>query len=107
MFFGGGTIPYFLHVKQFIGLNNIWALIIPCGINSFNLIILRNFFSQVPDDLIENARLEGVSRRRELFDIIIPMIWPTLQVAFIGSMTVVFTAFLQAAVSVLSELSSC
>ena len=78
MFFSGGTIPFFLHVQGTIGLNNLWCLIIPFGINSFNLIILRNFFSQVPNDLIENARLEGLNEFQILFKIVIPLSKPGL-----------------------------
>jgi len=78
MFFSGGTIPFYLITTGLFGNNNLWALIIPFGINSFNLIILRNFFSQVPDDLIENARLEGLNEFQILFKIVIPLSKPGL-----------------------------
>lgn len=61
----------------------------------YNILILGGAMANIPQEVIENAKLEGVSKRRELFDIIIPMIWPTLIVAFIGSITTVFTIFLQ------------
>ena len=73
MFFGGGIIPFYLLVKDVVGLNNIWCLILPFGINSFNMIILRNFFSQVPYELIESAKLDGASEFRILFQIVIPL----------------------------------
>lgn len=61
----------------------------------YNILILGGAMSNIPTEVIENAKLEGVSRTRELFDIIIPMIWPTLMVAFLGSITTVFTLFIQ------------
>lgn len=73
MFFGGGIIPFYLTVKDVVGLNNIWCLIVPFGINSFNLIIMRNFFNQVPYELIESAKLDGASEFRILFQIVIPL----------------------------------
>ena len=73
MFFGGGIIPFYLVVKDVVGLNNIWCLILPFGINSFNMIIMRNFFNQVPYELIESAKLDGASEFRILFQIVIPL----------------------------------
>lgn len=78
MFFGGGIIPFYLTVKGVIGLNNLWCLIVPFGLNSFNLIILKNFFSQVPYEVIESARLEGASEFTILFRIVIPLSKPGL-----------------------------
>lgn len=73
MFFGGGIIPFYLTVKSVVGLNNLASLIIPFGINAFNLIIMRNFFSQIPNEVIESAKLDGASEFRILFQIVIPL----------------------------------
>lgn len=73
MFFGGGIIPFYLIVNKILGTNNLWCLIIPFGINAFNLIILRNFFSQIPTEVIESAKLDGASEFRILFQIVIPL----------------------------------
>lgn len=73
MFFSGGVIPFYLTVSKLVGTNNIWCLIIPFGINSFNMIILRNFFLQVPDSLLESCRMEGASEFRILFQFVIPL----------------------------------
>lgn len=61
----------------------------------YNILIIGGAMNNVPQEAIENAKLEGVSRFRELFEIIIPMIWPTLMVAFLGSVSTVFTLFIQ------------
>lgn len=73
MFFGGGLVPFYLTVKDLIGVNNLYSLIIPFGINTFNMIILRNFFNQVPDSVIDSCRLDGASEFRILFQFIIPL----------------------------------
>lgn len=61
----------------------------------YNILILGGAMSNIPTEVMENAQIEGVSKSRELFDIVIPMIWPTLIVAFLGSVTTVFTLFIQ------------
>ena len=61
----------------------------------YNILIIGGAMNNVPAEVIENAKLEGVGRTRELFQIIIPMIWPTLMVSFLGSVSTVFTLFIQ------------
>lgn len=73
MFFSGGLIPFYLTISNVFGTNNLAVLIIPFGINSFNMIILRNFFVQVPDSLLESARIDGASEFRLLFQFVIPL----------------------------------
>ncbi len=61
----------------------------------YNILILGAAMEGLPEDVMEYSRLEGVSRTRELFQIVVPMIWPTLAVAILGSVTIVFTLFIQ------------
>lgn len=55
MFFSGGLVANYLTIKDTVGTGNLWGIIIPFGINTFNMIVLRNFFSQVPDSIIESC----------------------------------------------------
>lgn len=73
MFFGGGVIPFFLVIKDLGLYNNLLGLIIPFGINTFNMILLRNFFASVPNEVVESAKLDGASEFAILFKIIIPL----------------------------------
>ena len=73
MFFGGGLIPFFMVCKDLFGMDNLWVLIVPFGAGTFNIIILRNFFSQVPDSIVESCRLDGASEFTILFRFIIPL----------------------------------
>ena len=62
MFFSGGLIPSYLWNVQ-LGLRNTrWALVLPGLINSYNLIVMRNFFQGVPKDLEESARIDGANK---------------------------------------------
>lgn len=59
MLFSGGMIPTFLVVKSLGLLDSYWALILPTAINAFNLIILKNFFQNIPSSLEESAKIDG------------------------------------------------
>lgn len=73
MFVGGGLLPFYATVQATTGLNTLWALILPFGLSGFNMIVLRNFFSAVPEEMIESCRLDGASDLRILFQFILPL----------------------------------
>ncbi|WP_203579943.1 carbohydrate ABC transporter permease [Microbacterium hibisci] len=78
MVFGGGMIPTFLVVKDLGLLNNYWALILPMAINPFSLIIIKNFFQQLPAELEESAKIDGANEMQTLWRIILPLSKPVL-----------------------------
>ncbi|MCL2035385.1 MAG: carbohydrate ABC transporter permease [Oscillospiraceae bacterium] len=80
MFFSGGLIPTFLVVKNIGLIDNIFALILPVAVNTWNLIILRTAMKGLPKSLEESARIDGASDISVLFFIIIPVIKATLAV---------------------------
>lgn len=61
----------------------------------YNILLFGGAMSNLPSSVMENSRLEGNGMFRELFTIVIPMIWPTLSVSILGSFMVVFTFFIQ------------
>lgn len=74
MFISGGLIPQYLLISRTLNLNNSYlALILPTAINTYNLIIMRTSFAQIPDSLIESARLDGASHMRVMFKIVMPL----------------------------------
>lgn len=80
MFFGGGLIPTFLLVKN-IGLyNSRWAIIIPSAISTWNLMVMRTYFSSIPMDLQESAKIDGAGELKILLRIIIPLSAPVIAV---------------------------
>jgi putative aldouronate transport system permease protein len=78
MFFNGGIIPDYILMKNLNLINTMWALILPQIISAFNLIILKTFFSSIPESLVESARLDGCSDLGVLFKIILPLSTPVL-----------------------------
>lgn len=71
--FAPGIIPKYLVVKQFGLLDNLWALILPGAISAFNLVVMRNAFMSLPEELIESARLDGANDLRILWNFVIPL----------------------------------
>lgn len=74
MFVSGGLIPTFLVVKKLKLLNSIWAIILPSAVSSFNLIITRTFFAEnIPQELLDAARMDGCSNTKFFLRIVLPM----------------------------------
>jgi putative aldouronate transport system permease protein len=58
--------------------NTIFALILPTAMNAWNMVLLINFFRQVPKELEEAAKIEGAGHYRILTQIILPVSLPAL-----------------------------
>ncbi|NLY60226.1 MAG: carbohydrate ABC transporter permease [Clostridiales bacterium] len=80
MYFSGGLIPDFLLVSKLGMLNTRAAIIIPNLIATWNMIILRTAFRQVPASLGESARLDGAGDLTVLFRILVPTTKATIAV---------------------------
>lgn len=78
MVFSGGMIPTFLVVKDLGLLDTYWALILPLAINPFSLIIIKNFFQQLPAELEESAKIDGANELQTLRSVILPLSKPVL-----------------------------
>lgn len=71
--FGPGMIPSYLLVKELGMIDTYAALVFPGLIGAWNLIILRSFFQNLPQDLIDAARIDGASDFGVLFHIVLPL----------------------------------
>lgn len=78
MLFSGGMIPNYLVVKNLQLLDSYWALILPGAINAFNLIIIKNFFQELPAELEEAAKIDGCTDVGIFVKIILPLSKPAL-----------------------------
>lgn len=78
MFFSGGLIPFYLLISGLGMKDSWWALIIPNLITPWYMLILRNFFGEVPVSLIEAAKIEGASEATVLSRIILPLSLPSI-----------------------------
>jgi putative chitobiose transport system permease protein len=83
-------IPSFvLAVKVFHYYDSIRALILPNMASVFNIFLLRQAFKSVPNDLMDAARMDGASELRIWWNILLPVVRPSLATvaifAFVGS----------------------
>ena len=78
MLFSGGTVPYYLVLKELNLTNTIWVFIIPTLYSVTNILLLRTSFSQLPFSVIEAARIDGCSEFKIFRSIVIPMSKPVL-----------------------------
>jgi putative aldouronate transport system permease protein len=78
MFFSGGMIPTFLVVKSLGLADNFWVYIIPVLFSFYDMIILMNFFRNLPPSLEESAKMDGANIFQIFFRIIIPLSFPVL-----------------------------
>lgn len=76
MFFSGGLIPSFLLVKQLGIYDTLLALVLPNAINTWYLIIMKNYFISLPDSLEESGRIDGANDLQILFRIVLPISMP-------------------------------
>ena len=88
MWFSGGLIPSYLLNKSLGLLNSFWVYIFPSAVNAFNLIIMRNFFMQIPESLEESAKLDGANDLHVFFRIYIP-----LSTASVATITLFYAVF--------------
>jgi len=79
LLFNGGLIPFYLFVVQVLQIkNSLLALILPLMVNGWNVLILRTQFAQLPEELLDAARIDGASEWRIFFQVVVPISTPVL-----------------------------
>jgi putative aldouronate transport system permease protein len=80
MLFGGGLVAYYMVTRQVLQIqNSLWALFLPSAFSPFWVIVMRTFYKMnVPNELIEAARMDGASEWRTLLSIVLPLSLPGL-----------------------------
>lgn len=78
MLFSGGMIPTYFVVRATGLLDTFWSLMIPGAISAFYLIILKNFFQAIPDELKESGKIDGCHDLGILFRIVLPLSLPAM-----------------------------
>lgn len=82
MIFHGGIIPTFLVLKGVGFINTLWAVLLPPAVNVFNMILMRNFFEQIPESLFESAEMDGATPPQVFLYLVLPL--STAALASIG-----------------------
>ena len=80
MYFSGGMIPLYLVVKNLGLIDSLFAVILPNAITTYNMILLRNGFMNVPKSLEESAKIDGANEFTILFRIVVPLSMSTIAV---------------------------
>jgi putative aldouronate transport system permease protein len=78
MWFNGGLIPQYLNLRRLGFLNTLWVMIIPDTISTSNLLLMRNFFLGMPNDLKESAYIDGATEPVVLLKIVLPLSMPIM-----------------------------
>lgn len=98
MLFSGGMIPMYIVVRNLKLLDSLWSLILPGALPIYNMILLINFFRNVPYELNEAATIDGAGPLQILFRVYIPVSLPSLAClllfAFVGHWNAYFDGLL-------------
>lgn len=78
MMFSGGLIPTYLVVRDTGLLNTIWAMMIPGAISTFNVLVIKTFFENLPEELYESAKIDGAGEMTVLVRLALPLSLPVL-----------------------------
>jgi ABC-type glycerol-3-phosphate transport system permease component len=71
-------IPLFFIVKGLGWVNSFWGLIVPIMVDAFGIFLMRQFIDEIPNDYIDQARIDGAPEWRIWWSVILPMTWPIL-----------------------------
>ena len=93
MLFSGGLIPIYMIVNAVGIVDTIWALVLPGAVPVFSVIIMMNFFRQVPKELEEAATVDGARQATILAKIYLPLSVPSIATVTLFSMVGHWNAF--------------
>lgn len=86
MLFNGGLIPTYMVVKEAGLLDSIWSLILPTAVPVFSIILLLNFFREIPGELAEAAFIDGAGHWTTLWNVFVPLSKPALATLLLFSL---------------------
>jgi len=81
MFFGGGLIPFYLLISRLNWIDSPLALIVPSAVSVWNVFMTKAFYeSNIPEELLEAAKIDGANEYRTFLSIILPISKPIIAV---------------------------
>lgn len=96
MLFNGGMVPWYMTMKSLGMINNIWGLVLGGGLPVFNVILVMNFFRNLPKELEESALMDGAGPWKILFNIFLPLSTPVLATILVFTIVGHWNEFFQA-----------
>jgi ABC-type glycerol-3-phosphate transport system permease component len=93
MMFSGGIVPWFMTVKSYGLLDSIWALVLPHAVQTFNVILLMNFFRNLPKELSEAAEIDGAGPWFTMIRLYVPLSLPAIATVTLFSIVFHWNSF--------------
>jgi len=78
MYVNAGLIPNYFLIRSLGMINTFWVYIVPGMISAFNFIVIRTYMANLPDSIIESARIDGCGDFIIFIRIILPLCLPVL-----------------------------
>ncbi|ALS26379.1 carbohydrate ABC transporter permease [Paenibacillus cisolokensis] len=78
MLFSGGIIPAYILITKLGLINTIWSLVLPGAVGVYNMILLLNFFRNIPRELEEAALIDGANHFRTFLNVYLPISLPSI-----------------------------
>ena len=98
MYFSGGIIPLFLLMIRLGIYDTPWALILPGSFNIWYIILIKSYFSTIPESLREAAQLDGANSYRILWNVYLPTSKPILAVVALHTVIGVWNGWYRASI---------
>ena len=98
MMFSGGLIPTYLLIRNLKLYNTLWALILPNALNVYNMLIIKNYFENIPASIEESAKINGANNLIIFFKIILPLSKPVLATISLFTMVALWNSYFDALV---------
>ena len=73
MFFGGGMIPTYLTMKMYNLINTTWVIVLMGCCSAYNIIVMKSFFQNLPKDLEDAGKIDGLDDFGVLWYIVMPL----------------------------------
>ncbi|HHX62939.1 MAG TPA: carbohydrate ABC transporter permease [Epulopiscium sp.] len=78
MYFGGGLVPYYMVLKNVGLLNNFWVFILPNLVNVYNMILVKQYIENMPDEIFESAKIDGANDLIIFIKLVLPLSKPII-----------------------------
>lgn len=95
MLFNGGTVPWYITMKNYHLMDNIFGLVLGTGLQVFNVILAVNFFKNLPVELEEACFVDGGGPWRNLISIYVPLAKPMVATVALFTMVMYWNEFFQ------------
>jgi len=103
MFFSGGLIPTYIIVDKLKMVDTMWSQFIPYAINTYNMIILRTAFRNIPDSIQEAAIIDGATPFKIMTLIVLPLSLPSIMVIGLYYAVEIWNSYIRALIYIRSD----